>query len=274
MIETVLRKSLRMCATGAACLAMSLAAVIVTTGNATASVFTATSLGFDACQAPTTAQLSTWFAKSPYYWIGVYYAGANRSCSNSNVTTSWVNAVLTQGWDIEPIYVGLQDPCWTNGSDDFSSNTSTAFSQGESQASAAKTALNSIGMSTSTAGNDAVVFDMEGYVNSGACLAAEESFVEGWDTTLSASPSQVHGIYGSTASSFLSDLTTSPAPSFIWGALYETPPNSSTADLPPVPSGDWANNQRLKQYEGTHTETYGGVGLSIDNDNADGPMYY
>ena len=274
MINSAAKKTLRMCIAVVMCFSFSWGIIVFSSSDASATVTTVYQLGFDSCQAPTVTQLSTWIADSPYYWIGVYYAGANRSCSNANVTSGWANTVISQGWGIEPIYAGLQDPCWTGGSLDFSSNTATAFSQGETQAASAESGLQGIGMSTSTAGNDTVAFDMEGYASTSACLAAEVSFVKGWDTTLAASPSQVHGIYGSTDSSYLSSLTGSPAPNFIWGALHETPPDSNTADMPPVPAGDWDNNDRLKQYTGTHTETYGGVPLSIDNDNADGPVYY
>jgi Domain of unknown function (DUF1906) len=272
MIRFVTRNFSRLLVAALTSLSLGSGLVFVSWSDASATVVTLYQLGFDACSAPTTAQLSTWISASPYYWLGVYYAGANRSCANPNVTTGWVNTVIAQGWGIEPIYVGLQDPCWTNGTLWFSSNASTAFTQGETQAASAKSGLAGIGMSTSTAGNDAVVFDMEGYINSGACLAAEESFVEGWDTTLASSPSQVHGIYGSTESSYLGAITGSPEPNFIWGA--DADGDSNTADMPGVPAGDWATNSRLKQYTSTHLETHGGVTLSIDNDNADGPVYY
>ena len=43
-----------------------------------------------------------------------------------------------------------------------------------------------------------------------------------------------------------------------------------TTSDPYVPSADWADNQRLHQYEGGHNETYGGVTINIDNDYLDG----
>jgi hypothetical protein len=62
-----------------------------------------------------------------------------------------------------------------------------------------------------------------------------------------------------------------PPPTFIWGADYNNNPNP--ADLSAggcgVPSGDWVNHQRLKQYDGTHNQPYGGITLSIDDDCAD-----
>ncbi|HEY8216683.1 MAG TPA: glycoside hydrolase domain-containing protein, partial [Acidimicrobiia bacterium] len=74
--------------------------------------FVYTGLGFDACSAPTTSQMSAWLA-SPFRAIGIYIGGANRGCSQPNLTASWVATVLNQGWKLIPIYVGLQASCST-----------------------------------------------------------------------------------------------------------------------------------------------------------------
>ena len=49
---------------------------------------------------------------------------------------------------------------------------------------------------------------------------------------------------------------------------------AGTTSDPYVPSGDWANHQRLHQYSGGHNETYGGVTLNIDGDYLDGATAY
>lgn len=229
--------------------------------------------GFDSCVLPTTSQMATWWQYSPYWWYGVYIGGSD-NCGGGTPTASWVGTVTSQGWALSPIWVGPQDPCWTGGST-FSSDASTAFSQGEQQASLARAALQNEGFNPNQANNDTIEYDMEGFNNKYSyCIPAEQAFIKGWDQGLGSSPGQVFGVYGSTCSSYLEDLTGSPAPDYIFGADQDG--NPSTTDMACVPSGDWYNQQRLKQYEGSHDETYptGGVSLYIDSDNANGPLYW
>ena len=51
-------------------------------------------------------------------------------------------------------------------------------------------------------------------------------------------------------------------------------PNASVFDgsfvRPYVPDAYWFYDQRLYQYNGTHTESYGGASISIDSDCLDG----
>ena len=68
-----------------------------------------TGLGFDACAAPSTRTMSAW-ASSPYRAIGVYIGGANRGCSQPNLTPTWVREQVAAGWHLIPTYVGLQAP--------------------------------------------------------------------------------------------------------------------------------------------------------------------
>ena len=48
--------------------------------------------------------------------------------------------------------------------------------------------------------------------------------------------------------------------------------NPSTSTLSCVSGTSWASHQRLKQYQGDHNETYGGVTLNIDSNCANGPL--
>jgi len=186
-----------------------------------------------------------------------------------------VNTVTGYGWAIEPIWVGEQDPCWGGNQAKFSTNTSTAFSEGETEAGEARSALSSEGFNPGTSGNTSIVYDLENYTQTTACIAAAQHFVEGWDTILASAPSQVAGVYGSTCASDLAALTGSPTPHFIWGAQWDGDPN--TNDMGCNLAGKWTNSQRLKQYVSEHNETWpeaGGVELYIDTDNANGPVYY
>ena len=206
--------------------------------SATASVGTSTSKGFDTCAAPSTSTMDIWWTNSPYYWIGIYIGGSSRSCSQSNLTSSWITHVTASGWALLPIWAGLQDPCWTQGSSKFSTDPTTAFNQGENEAVLAVTALHDLGFPTGTSGSTKVALDLETYSHTSVCVAAAQAFVKGWDTSLGFSPSQVSGVYGSSDGSDISALTGSPAPNFIWGADWDNNPDTSI--LPPIPSAAWS----------------------------------
>ena len=116
-----------------------------------------TGLGFDACAAPSSRTMSAW-ASSPYRAIGVYIGGANRACSQPNLTTSWVGAQVAAGWHLIPTYVGLQAPTSSCGScAKLSSNRATG--QGTAQAEDAVEDAQSVGIGP---GNP-IYFDMEAY---------------------------------------------------------------------------------------------------------------
>ncbi|MGH2975735.1 MAG: glycoside hydrolase domain-containing protein, partial [Solirubrobacterales bacterium] len=68
-----------------------------------------TGRGFDACATPSSRTMASWGA-SPYRAIGVYIGGANRACSQPNLTASWVGEQVAAGWHLIPTYVGLQAP--------------------------------------------------------------------------------------------------------------------------------------------------------------------
>src|SRR4051794_1474014 len=79
--------------------------------GARAGVFT--SYGFETCNAPTNDALTAWL-QSPYRAVGIYIGGANRTCANAELTTTWTAAALSAGWSLIPTYVGLQAPCITD----------------------------------------------------------------------------------------------------------------------------------------------------------------
>ena len=55
-------------------------------------------------------------------------------------------------------------------------------------------------------------------------------------------------------------------PDEIWIANWNGQQNTISTV---VPSTDWANHQRLHQYQGGHNATYGGVTINIDSDYVD-----
>lgn len=258
---------------------LTIAAVLVATtaigalsaAGAQASVGTETYNGFDDCSLPSTSAMSTWWADSPYFWIGAYLGGADLGGGCSTMNSSWVSSVTSMGWGIEPIWVGPQDPCWGGSGSMFSTNTSTAYSQGEGTAENAISALANDGFNPSSSGNDAIVYDLEAYNTTGTCVAAAQAFIAGWDYILGLPSSQVYGTYGSSCASDLQSLTSSnPIPKFIWGADWDNNPNTSVIAC----VSSWTNSQRLKQYWDNIYQTFGGVQLHIDQDSANGPVYF
>ena len=235
--------------------------------------------GFDTCAAPSQTTMNTWWSQSPYWNIGIYIGGANRACSQPNLTASWVAA--NHLWGLLPIWVGRQLPnpeCQQKKlyNSYISLNTTTANSQGYSEAQAAYSAAGSLGMDTT---GMPLVYDLEGYgggtVSTSTCRAAAKAFIDGWVTYLHLGIAQKAGVYGSQCSSYINDFRSiSHVPDFIWFADWDSNPSPYvTASSCAIPSTAWANHQRHKQYVKPHDEPWGGIVVHIDNDCSDGPVY-
>ena len=225
--------------------------------------------GFDTCAAPSSSQMQAWWTNTPWSWVGVYIGGAVRGCSQPNLTASWMNTTYSQGWRHTLIWVGPQAPCSTY-STRISYDSATAYQQGKDEAVKAYNALIALGVTNSASGTP-VVYDMEGYGSDASCKAAVKQFMQGWVDQLAVAPAQVAGVYGSACNSNLSDLATmARPPQFIWAANWDNNPSTSTLSC--VSGTSWSNHQRLKQYQGDHNDTYGGVTLNIDSNCANGPL--
>jgi hypothetical protein len=225
--------------------------------------------GFDTCAAPSTSQMQAWWTNTPWSWVGVYIGGAVRGCSQPNLTSSWMNTTYSQGWRHTLIWVGPQAPC-TTFSARISYDSATAYQQGKDEAVKAYNALIALGFTNNASGTP-VVYDMEGYTNDATCKAAVKQFMQGWVDQLAVAPAQVSGVYGSACNSYLSDLATmARPPQFVWAANWDNNPSTSTLSC--VSGASWASHQRLKQYQGDHNDTYGGVTLNIDSNCANGPV--
>lgn len=220
-------------------------------------------LGFDACSAPSQSQMSAW-GSSPYRAIGVYIGGVNAACSQPNLSSAWVATQVADGWHLIPTYVGLQAP--GNSCRCASITPSQASAQG---AAAATDAVNDAAAIGLPAGNP-IYYDMEAYNRTSANSSAVLSFLSGWTSQLHAD-GYASGVYSS-ADSGITDLAGEQGtgylePDDIWIADWN---NEQTTSDSSVPSSDWANQQRLHQYKGANSETYGGVTINIDNDYLDG----
>jgi hypothetical protein len=223
-----------------------------------------TSLGFDTCTAPSVATMAAW-AASPYRTIGVYLGGANSACLQPNLTSAWVQTVTGAGWRLIPTYVDLQG-AGSCGGHCKTISASQAKAQGTAAANQAATKAIALGIPP---GNP-IYNDMEQYTRGGANTATVLAYLSAWTTQLHAD-GYTSGVYSS-ASSGITDLvnavgTSTVEPDEIWIGDWNM--LRSTSD-PYVPAGVWSNHQRVHQYQGGHSERYGGTTLDIDSDYVDG----
>jgi hypothetical protein len=239
---------------------------VSTPGSGTAGAEVFTGLGFDACAAPSSRSMTAW-ATSPYRAIGVYIGGANRACSQPNLTTTWVGEQVAAGWHLIPTYVGLQAPTSSCSSCALlSSSSSKAIAQGTEAASDAVAKAQSVGIGPGSP----IYFDMEAYTRTSSATAATLAFLSAWTVRLH-SLGYTSGAYSS-SSSGIADLgraigSAYTLPDDIWTANWNGARN--TLD-PYLPSSAWVSHQRIHQYRGGHNETYGLTTINIDNDYVDG----
>ena len=221
-----------------------------------------TGLGFDACSTPSASAMSAWGA-SPYRAVGIYVGGANEACAQPNLSPSWVAQESAAGWVLLPIYVGLQAP--NNGCGCAAIVPSQASAEGTAAADDAIDQAEAQGI----APGNPIYDDMEAYTRSSTNTSAVLAFLSAWTTELHAH-GYLSGVYSSENSGIV-DLVNATGTSFvepdeIWIANWNGEQNTSSTV---VPSGDWANHQRLHQYQGGHNATYGGATINIDSDYVD-----
>ena len=252
--------------------------------------------GFDKCTAPSVSDMATWWTYSPYFWLGIYIGGINASCPpgyrNPNLNNPWIAAVQAQGWDLAPIYVGLQTPCPTPNNvgrfAQFSSDPGTAWNQG---IAAAADAIYQYGTTLSLGGppNPTLIYlDLEGFNYTGpgtACAKATINFLSAWSNRLHYSGAR-SGIYGSSGSTmkilqdYLASMASPNIPDNIWpaGGGFWASQHASNATVfgnAYIPDDRWSVHQRLYQYTAGHSESYGGNslgGAGIDSDCGDGQL--
>jgi Domain of unknown function (DUF1906) len=223
-----------------------------------------TGRGFDACATPSRAAMSAW-GSSPYRAIGVYIGGANRACSQPNLTASWVAEQIAGGWRLIPTYVGLQAPTSSCGSC-AKLSVAAAASQGTAAATDAVDEAQIVGIGAGSP----IYFDMESYTPTASASAATMAFLAAWTARLHGLGYE-SGVYSSSASG-IADLAARQGrgyeePDDIWIANWN---GQQDAADPYVPASDWSQHQRIHQYRGGHEETWGGVTIDVDNDYVEG----
>ncbi|HQY97483.1 MAG TPA: DUF1906 domain-containing protein [Phycicoccus sp.] len=232
-------------------------------------------MAFDACNAPSTATMQAW-RQSPYAAVGIYTSGSMRACPFQG-GTAWINSVVSQGWGLIPIHVGLQAPCVTQtGLSLVSRDLATARSQGRSEASAAAAALGKLGLGAGTV----VYLDLESYsMTDTNCSTVTVAFTSEWTKELH-QRGYLSGVYGG-AGSLMRDLTKAiqqrdpsfQPPDHIWVAHWNQLQTTRDTYSPQYyPDYYWTNHQRLHQYSGDTQETWGGVSLHIDRNWVDATL--
>ena len=232
---------------------------------------------FDACTLPTLSKMQAWWNSSPYWIYGLYLGGisypAPPSCSKAGA--AWMAAARLQGWTFIPTWVGPQAPC-SIFKYKMSSDPGTAYQEGRSEAEAAFTAAASVGLIKP--GQPTVIYyDMEIFGGASLdCRAAAKSFINGWTQRLHELGQRAGG-YGAACNSYIQDwATVANVPDDIWAAYwyqpYEYDPNASVFGMPCPSDNLWANHQRIRQYAGSHNETWGGQTHNIDSNIADGEV--
>ncbi|WP_406077899.1 DUF1906 domain-containing protein [Micromonospora sp. NBC_00858] len=225
---------------------------------------TFTGLGFDTCAAPSNAAMKAWL-QSPYRAVGIYIGGVNRGCAQPNLTPGWVATQQAAGWRIFPLYVGLQAPCSTY---QRKIDPARAAVQGREAADDAVRNARSLGLSLGST----ITLDMERYpAGNAACTEAVNSFVSAWTTRLH-EQKFYSGFYTNVASAGLPDQVAAyqrpghARPDMIDFARWDGVQTVSDSALP---ASYWMPGQRMKQYQGDHHETWGGVRINIDSNYLD-----
>ncbi|TDU83551.1 ricin-type beta-trefoil lectin protein [Kribbella voronezhensis] len=220
---------------------------------------------FDQCTAPSLGAMNAWKA-SPFKAVGIYISGSSRSCSQANLTASWVSSNAANGWSFMPIDVGYQAPCGTR-NPKMSFDPATARNQGAQSAGVSAQAALNLGIGPGSA----LYSDIEAYPTTAACKDAVLSYVSGWTNELRAR-GFLGGVYSS-AGSGGRDLASGAgdsrytSPDHIWFAWWNGAANTDGGQY--ISSGLWVNHQRLHQYKGDHNETWGGVTINIDSNFLD-----
>ena len=234
-------------------------------------------LGFDQCEAPSQSAMSTWIKKSPFRAAGIYISGASRACQRqSNLNATWVRRQLAAGWHLMPITLGPQASCSSRyprygRNIDPTINPSSANwyaaakAQGKLEAQRAVRAARNLGLVPgSTLFYDLEAFDTR---RSTSCTNSAIRFLHAWTRTLH-SLRYASGYYSSAASGIrmMDDQRVKAnnnitMPDQIWIADWDGKANTSSTY---IRSTGWMPYGRMKQYQGGHNETWGGVRINID----------
>ncbi len=186
---------------------------------------------------------------------------------------------LPSGLNFIPTWVGPQAPC-TTFRKKFSPDPATAYQDGINEANLAVDTMASFGLTYPDKSGSVIYYDLEAFSGDQACRDAVKSFMNGWVAQLHVR-GNLAGVYGSTGctNGLNLYLTIPNVPDVIWPAIWDHNIGHVDANYEPlatvwtagcISTSSWNNHQRIRQYEGEHNETWGGVTINIDNDVIDG----
>ncbi|MFJ3205945.1 glycoside hydrolase domain-containing protein [Streptomyces sp. NPDC086989] len=234
------------------------AAPVAPSGLAAATGYTGP--GFDTCSAPSSAAMKAWTA-SPYRAVGIYIGGRNRGCPiQPQLTSGWVSEQVTNGWHLLPIFVDLQAG---------GISPANAFAQGRESADAAVADAVGLGL---TADTGTVIYnDMENYTDP-TYRSRVLDYLSGWSKRLHERGYRA-GVYAGSQSG-VRDLASVAndsrytKPDVVWSANWNLKADVSDPSMNLPGPGYWPG-QRIHQYRGEVTDTYGGVSIHIDRNHVD-----
>jgi hypothetical protein len=247
---------------------------VVTPGNFTG-------YGFDQCHAPDQRSMNRWLTHSPFLAVGIYISGNSRACRDQpNLTPTWISTQLAKGWRLLPITLGPQASCqprFPRYKDDPKINPKRgtdgrykwARQQGTDEATKTVAAAQALGI---VAGST-LWYDLEGFNdNLTDCRESALAFLSEWTDQLHRL-GYVSGVYSSAGSGIemLDDARVErpgkfTLPDAIWIARWDLQANTSTSY---IRDDGWLPGGRMKQYQGGHDETWGGVRINIDRNYLD-----
>lgn len=228
--------------------------------------------GFDRGRLPTVAQMDTWWHQSPYWAFNLYLGGASLYYKNEPLDAPWVYQVSQQGWSFILTWVGPQAPC-TSFTHRITNDPFIAYLEGAAEADRAVDAALNLGF----LGDKSIFYDMESYYGaSDTCRTVVKEFLRGWTERLQASNFRA-GAYGSPCYYMRDWVSISPKLDDVWianwySSSYFYNPNASVWDVSCLSNAEWDNRERIRQYGGDHTETWGGISLTIDSNVIDALM--
>lgn len=240
-----------------------------------------TGFGFDQCLAPSQKAMDTWLLQSPFLAVGIYTSGKSRACrSQPNLTPTWIATQLRKGWRLLPITLGPQASCqprFPRYDDDVridprpgkNGTYGIARKMGKTEADTSVRDAKALGIIPGST----LWYDLEGYDSANVnCRESALQFLSGWTIRLH-ELGYVSGVYSS-AGSGIKDLDNARVnrpgvvtmPDRIWVARWDGVANTSTSYLR---EDGWRPGGRVKQYQGGHDETWGGVTINIDRNFLD-----
>ncbi len=236
-----------------------------------------TGYGFDQCHAPDQRSMNRWLTHSPFLAVGIYISGNSRACRDQpNLTPQWISTQLAKGWRLLPITLGPQASCqprFPRYQDDPKINPKRGtdglyqWARDQGAAEAAKTV--GVAQSLGIAAGSTLWYDLEGFNdNLGDCRESALAFLSTWTD-------QLHAL-GYRSRRLLQRRVGHPDPRRRARRPARTvQPAGPDLDRPlgrlrqhlhlvHLRSDGWLPGGRMKQYQGGHDETWGGVRINID----------